>query len=112
MKSIPVMQWRLKGNADVGKGCNEGTGVWLVTSVRQFESVRFVELVVGLVIESVRYGSVRFGSVRFGSVRVGSVRGVSTVRVSSDRFESSMLQGELGSTQDELIALLHIFLNN
>ena len=46
------------------------------------------------------------------TVRVGSVRGVSTVRVSSDRFESSMLQGELGSIQDELIALLHIFLNN
>ena len=105
MKSIPVMQWRLKGNADVGKGCNEGTGVWLVTCVRLFESVRFVELVVGLVIESVRFGSFRFGSVR-------GVSGVSTVRVSSDRFESSMLQGELGSTQDELIALLHIFLNN
>ena len=105
MKSIPVMQWRLKGNADVGKGCNEGTGVWLVTSVRQFESVRFVELVVGLVIESVRFGSFRFGSVR-------GVSGVSTVRFSSHRFESSVLQGELGSTQDELIAVLHIFLNN
>ena len=110
MKSIPVMQWRLKGNADVGKGCNEGTGVWLVASVRQFESVRFVELVVGLVIESVRYGSVRFGTIRFGSVR--GVSGVSTVRDSSGRFESSVLQGELGSTQEELIAVLHIFLNN
>ena len=72
----------------MGKGCNEGTGIWLVASVRQFESVRFE------------------------SVRFGSVRGVSTVRVSSDRLESSMLQGELGSIQDELIALLHIFLNN
>ena len=81
-----------------------------MASVRQFESVRFVELVVGLVIESVRYGSVRFGTIRFGSVR--GVSGVSTVRVSSDRFEASMLQDELGSTQDELIALLHIFLNN
>ena len=50
-------------------------------------------------------------TVRVGSVR-GVSRGVSTVRVSSDRFESSMLQGELGSIQDELIALLHIFLNN
>ena len=71
-----------------------------MSSVRQFESVRFVGLVVGLVIESVRFGSVR------------GVSGVSTVRVSSHRFESSVLQGELGSTQDELIALLHIFLNN
>ena len=34
----------------------------IVASVRQFESVRFVGLVVGLVIESVRFGSVRFGS--------------------------------------------------
>ena len=92
VKSIPVMQWRLKGNADVGKDCNEGTGILLVASVRQFESVRFE-------------------SVRVSSVRVGSVR-VSSVRVSSDRFESSMLQGELGSIQDELITLLHIFLNN
>ena len=76
-----------------------------MTSVRQFESVRFVELVVGLVIESVRFGSFRFGSVR-------GVSGVSTVRFSSHRFESSVLQGELGSTQDELIAVRHIFLNN
>ena len=82
-----------------------GTDVWLVESVRQFESVRFAGLVVGLVIESVRFGSVRFGSVR-------GVSGVSTVRVSSGRFESSVLQGELGSTQEELIAVLHIFLNN
>ena len=74
-----------------------------MTCVRLFESVRFVELVVGLVIESVRYGSVRFGTIRFGSVR--GVSGVSTVRVSLGRFE-------LGSTQEELIAVLHIFLNN
>ena len=71
-----------------------------MTSVRQFESVRFVGLVVWLVIESVRFGLVR------------GVSGVNTVRVSSDRFESSVLQSELGSTQDELIAVLHIFLNN
>ena len=61
-----------------------------------------------VIVASVR----QFESVRFESVRFGSVRGVSTVRVSSDRLESSMLQGELGSIQDELIALLHIFLNN
>ena len=60
-----------------------------------------------------RVGTVRFGSVRFGSVRgVSGVSGVSTVRVSADRFESSVLHGELGSTQEELIAVLHIFLNN
>ena len=73
-------------------------------------SVRGVSRGVSNRVGTIRFGTVRYNTVRFGSVR--GVSGVSTVRVSSGRFESSVLQGELGSTQEDLIAVLHIFLNN
>ena len=102
VKSIPVMQWRWKGNADVGKGSNEGTDVWLVGSMRS-TTTRRVEFIANLVESST--GRVECSAERFDS---------STVRVecSAYRFESSILQVEIGIVQDELIALLHIFLNN
>ena len=105
VKSIPVMQWRLKGNADVRKGCNEGVDVWLVGSVR-LETTGWVEFIANLVESST--GRVECSAERFDS---STVR-VSAVRVSADRFESSILHVELGTVHDESIALLHIFLNN
>ena len=99
---MPVIQERSNGNVVVGKVRNEGTGIWLVGSVRSSTTVR-VEFIADL-FESIK-GRGECIAERFES---------STVRVEciSDRFESSTLQVELVTVQDESIALLQICVNN